>query len=403
MEKNFLKTISLASLLVILYSLFLPIKTYALEPSSNRIYEGIDISSWQKDIDFEKIKEQGIEIVYIKASEGRSLADPYLKINYENAKRSGLKVGFYHFVRATNVARAEEEAQFFASVISGMAPDCRLAMDFEVFGGFRSNEINLISEAFLNKLRQITKKELVIYSNTHNARTVFSKELAQQYPLWVAQYYVEKPSNNGKWNSWIGFQFTNRGILEGIDGYVDRDKFTEEIFLSETSEDNNNTNETIVYIVKRGDTLSKIAKNYGTTVESIVKLNNIKNINLIYTGQRLIIPVDKNIQSSYITYTVKYGDTLSKIAQKYGTTVNNIANLNNIKNVNLIYIGQKLKITIKDNVVNESDYIIYTIRYGDTLTSIARKYNTTINNIARLNRIRNVNRIYAGQRICINI
>ena len=107
MKKNFLKTISLASLLVILYSLFLPINTYALEPSSNRIYEGIDISSWQKDIDFEKIKEQGIEIVYIKASEGRSLADPYLKINYENAKRSGLKVGFYHFVRATNVARAE--------------------------------------------------------------------------------------------------------------------------------------------------------------------------------------------------------------------------------------------------------------------------------------------------------
>ena len=284
-----------------------------------------------------------------------------------------------------------------------MAPDCRLAMDFEVFGGLSNNEINLISEAFLNKLRQITKKELVIYSNTHNARTVFSKELAQQYPLWVAQYYVEKPSNNGKWNSWIGFQFTNRGIIEGIDGYVDRDKFTEEIFLSETSEDNNNTNETIVYIVKRGDTLSKIAKNYGTTVESIAKLNNIKNINLIYTGQRLIIPVDKNTQSNYITYTVKYGDTLSKIAQKYGTTVNNIANLNNIKNVNLIYIGQKLKIIIKDNVVNESGYIIYTIRYGDTLTSIARKYNTTINNIARLNRIRNVNRIYAGQKIRINI
>lgn len=124
---------------------------YALAPSNNEIYEGIDVSAFQGNVNYQKVKNNGIEVVYIKASEGTSLEDPYFRINYNNAKENGLKVGFYHFVRARNEEEAIKEAEFFYRVISGTNPDCRLAMDFEIFGELNRQEINKISIAFLRK------------------------------------------------------------------------------------------------------------------------------------------------------------------------------------------------------------------------------------------------------------
>ena len=91
--------------------------TYALTPASNEIYDGIDVSDWQGYINYSEVKNSGIQIVYIKASQGTSIKDPYFDINYENAKANGLKVGFYHFLEATNTEEAKQEANFFASVI----------------------------------------------------------------------------------------------------------------------------------------------------------------------------------------------------------------------------------------------------------------------------------------------
>ena len=89
----------------------------------------------------------GIEVVYIKASQGSSIKDAYFDVNYENAKNNGLKVWFYHFLTATNEYEAEEEARFFASVISGKVPDCKLVMDYEAFDGSSREEIdNLLKE-----------------------------------------------------------------------------------------------------------------------------------------------------------------------------------------------------------------------------------------------------------------
>lgn len=107
--------------------------TYALSPASSPKYQGIDVSNWQGYIDYRQVKESGIEVVYIKSSQGSNIKDAYFDINYENAKANGLKVGFYHFLTATNTEEAEREARFFASVISGKTPDCKLVMDYEVF------------------------------------------------------------------------------------------------------------------------------------------------------------------------------------------------------------------------------------------------------------------------------
>ena len=89
---------------------------YAITASSNEQYQGIDVSNWQGYINYEEVKRDGIEIVYIKASEGTNYKDPYFDVNYQNAKNNGLKVGFYHFLTAINTEEAEEQAKFFAYI-----------------------------------------------------------------------------------------------------------------------------------------------------------------------------------------------------------------------------------------------------------------------------------------------
>ena len=91
--------------------------------------------------------------------------------------------------------------------------------------------------------------------------------------------------------------------------------------------------------MQAGDNLSGIATKFGTTVANLVSLNNISDPNLIYVGQVLKLPSSGN---SSRTYTVQEGDTLSSIATKFGTTVVNLVSLNNISNANLIYVGQVL-------------------------------------------------------------
>lgn len=105
---------------------------------------------------------------------------------------------------------------------------------------------------------------------------------------------------------------------------------------------------TVTYTVKKGDTLSAIAKKYGTTWQAIAKENNLSNPNYIKVGQKLKIPgSEKKEETKTMTYKVKKGDTLSAIAKKYGTTWQAIAKENNLSNPNYIKIGQKLKITTK--------------------------------------------------------
>ena len=152
-------------------------------------------------------------------------------------------------------------------------------------------------------------------------------------------------------------------------------------------------------IIKWGDTLSEIALDYNTTVRRLVELNNIENPNLIYAGESLIVPItNSNIGNVYI---VKRGDTLSQIALNFNTTVNAIATLNGITNVNLIYAGQRLlipsNVNSEDGCIHDCGHKLYTVRSGDTLWSIARRYGTSIANIVRLNRISNPNLIYPGQ------
>src|SRR5690606_30175023 len=122
-------------------------------------------------------------------------------------------------------------------------------------------------------------------------------------------------------------------------------KTTKTTTSSKASSSNKTTAKTTTYTVKKGDTLSHIAKRFGTTVSNLVKINNIKNPNLIYPGQKIRISGSASLSSKAQYYTVKKGDTLSHIAVRYKTTVSNLVKLNpNIKNPNLIYPGQRIRV-----------------------------------------------------------
>ncbi|QHJ72408.1 polysaccharide deacetylase [Planococcus halotolerans] len=161
------------------------------------------------------------------------------------------------------------------------------------------------------------------------------------------------------------------------------------------------------YTVKAGDTLYSIAQRFNTTVAKIAAANNIANVNLLRIGQVLKIPGTSTAPTptpppaTSTTYTVKAGDTLYSIANRYNTTVAKIAAANNITNVNLLRIGQVLKIPGTTTTPPAATTVKYTVKAGDTLYSIAVRYNTTVAKIAAANNITNVNFLRIGQVLII--
>lgn len=136
--------------------------------------------------------------------------------------------------------------------------------------------------------------------------------------------------------------------------------------------------ETNTYTVKSGDTLYSIARQFNTTINELMTLNNLTT-SVLSVGQTLRIP-DDSTTGDYVEYIVKSGDSLYIIANKYGTTVNAIKSANNLTS-NLLSIGQVLKIP------KSGETITYTVKSGDNLYSIANKYNTTVDEIKRKNNL----------------
>lgn len=371
----------------------------AISADTDDVFSGIDVSIYQGDIDFEQVKSSGIEVVYIRAGYGFSVTDPKFEENYTNATKAGLKCGAYYFVTARNTEQAHLQATRFAELISGKTFAARPAMDFEEFGSLGKNGINIVGLAFMQKLRELTGIVPILYTDAYNASETWDWNFAQ-FPLWVADYDAEEPYvTSNIWQSYAGFQYSDRGEIPGIYGNVDLDRFTSSVFLNGANEATpTKSPEPVRYTVKRGDTLWGIAKKFGVTVSAVVNANNIRNPNLIYVGEVFIIPHMTSAESSgYTLYTVRRGDTLWGISRKFGTSINSIVALNGIKNPNLIYAGEVFKIPS----ARSEQAVIYTVKRGDTLWGISRKFGTTVENLVKLNSVKNPNLIYVGEKLII--
>lgn len=133
--------------------------------------------------------------------------------------------------------------------------------------------------------------------------------------------------------------------------------------------------DTELYQVKAGDTLYSIANRYGISLKELKAINNLKNDNLAI-GQLINVPSGLSLVNSYV---VSSGDTLYSIAKKFDTTVDKIKEVNSLTN-NMLSVGQKLIIPFEEDMT-------YVVKAGDTLYSIARKFNTTVDELRRLNNL----------------
>ena len=139
-----------------------------------------------------------------------------------------------------------------------------------------------------------------------------------------------------------------------------------------------------IYVVKKGDSLYSIATKYNTTVDELKRINNLTS-NILSIGQVLKLPGDKvsdvEQEENTVSYTVQKGDSLYSIARKYSTTIDKIKDLNNLT-TNLLSIGQVLLIPTDTNLETT-----YTVQKGDSLYSIAKKYDTTVDRLKQLNNL----------------
>lgn len=149
----------------------------------------------------------------------------------------------------------------------------------------------------------------------------------------------------------------------------------------------------ITYVVKKGDNLYDIARRYNTSTTNIMKLNNLTSNNLSI-GQVLKIPYSTTIPIETNVYIVSSGDNLYSIARRFNTTVDELKRLNNLTS-NSLSIGQKLNIPTASTSTNT-----YTVVSGDSLYSIARKFNTTVDSIKNKNNLKS-NLLSVGQKLII--
>lgn len=184
------------------------------------------------------------------------------------------------------------------------------------------------------------------------------------------------------------------------------------------------TGQNFTYTVVAGDTLATIAARFGTTSEAIARLNSLNDPNALTLGQKLQIPGSSTAsqgttatsggaaasggetRGATSTYTVQSGDTLGRIAQRFGTTVAELLRLNNIANADMLKVGQTLTIPGSSGgaavtAPTGGQSRTYEVQRGDTLLSIARRFGLTVKDLQTANNIANPDRISVGQKLII--
>lgn len=256
---------------------------------------GIDISGWQRGIDIDAVP---CEFVICKATQGTYYVNPDCDRAYQQAKRAGKKLGVYHYYGGdTPVA----EADFFVNNIRGYIREAILVLDWERNQNGRFDQGAAVARPFLDRVYALTGVRPMIYMNKSTTREYdWSSVAAGNYGLWIAQYADNEPTGyqDDPWTDQKGIgafpfiamqQYTSNGRLPGYDGPLDLDRFFGTPQAWDAYAGSEGGGGEIIYIVQPGDTLSEIAVRYGTTYQQLAQINGIANPNLIYPGQRIRI------------------------------------------------------------------------------------------------------------------
>ena len=186
---------------------------------------GIDVSNHQGDIDWETVKNSGVEFVFIRIGYGHNreakiMEDEKFRQNLEAARNAGLKVGLYFYSYATEIWEAEEQANWIVKTLNGEKIDLPIVFDYETWKSFPTYNINIVD------LNKVAKRFLdILHDNGYEGMNYSSKYYLNtiwdlsEYPTWLA-HYVSKTNYDKDFKVW---QFSNTGEVPGINGFVDLD------------------------------------------------------------------------------------------------------------------------------------------------------------------------------------
>lgn len=320
--------------------------TQLLPPLGEASIQGVLVRESDGQVDFNRVRDAGFTAVYFRATSGPYYVDCRLNANIANAQAAGLDVGYAHYLTANTVETARGEANYFTENITDRPNQLRPVMIFDRFRGLDIRTVNAIAEAFLAQVRENTGVTPMIRTDAQSANLIWYRSLAQQYPLWVVDPDVAAPEvSTGKWDGWTGWEYAEYGDIENTVA-LPLSLFTPNVYY--VAEGDTGT-KIICVTVAYGDTLTSIANLFGTTVNDIVRINAIANPNRIYPGQRLYLRVNVGVPVACCdTYIVRRGDTLTSIAYRFGTTVDRLVAINEIPDEDLITIGQALVLGLCD-------------------------------------------------------
>lgn len=186
---------------------------------------GLDISHYQGRIDWEKLslaayKEYPINFVFMKATEGLTFVDTMFEINFASARESGLVRGAYHFFRPD--VPALQQADLFISQVHLEPGDLPPVLDIEIVGKGGTEALQQGAKVWLNRVEEHYGVKPIIYASYKFKLRHLDDPVFDDYPYWIAHYYVSTLKYKGAWKFW---QHTDLGKLDGINGEVDLDIF----------------------------------------------------------------------------------------------------------------------------------------------------------------------------------
>lgn len=315
--------------------------------------QGLDVSEFQGNVDWTQVKNAGFQFAMLRAGYGYRTPDQQFSRNASECSRVGIPAGAYWFCYALGPEDAIQEADGCVEVISSHRMEYPICYDIEQASISYAAQKGVtitpelatqIVTAFCNRIEE-RGYFAMYYSNQDFLNTYLPWTLARRYALWYARY--EQRYDGIDCGIW---QYTNQGSVPGISGNVDLDTSFSDYASIIRLAGLNHLDSTpvppaqnyITYVIQPGDTLSGIAERYGTTYQALAALNHISDPNRIIAGQTIRVPENSGSSPKY--YTIQPGDTLSEIAERFGTTVSALMALNGIRNPDLIYAGTAIRI-----------------------------------------------------------